>query len=677
MKKRLLLMLALVIMTSMIMPQGVFANEAVRKYIPKVKEIFEIGEEYKDIDIHNRPYRKDDIYDISFMSNDYDINVGIDYDGNIVRYGKHSMRDREEPLKFPKISEEEASKKAKNILTKINPNLFKNAKMNNVRMRGNLDTYYFMYVRNENDIDFNHNTASVEVDSYTGEVTNVYIEWDENIKLANKDNIISEEEAYELFKADQDVELIYILDIQDDKLEGSYRYTIGDRARAIDAKTGENIENLNNFNDYGYYGFLIGNEKKVSIEEENRLVNAGKVVSREEAAKELRSFADLDKSYTIQGSNLVKNKTDESYVWEIQINKQEGNSGFGTTVSVDAIKNQVLNFHKFDMRQEEKFEAKYSLDQASEIAKAFLQKKMPDKYKKVEYVGNIFYDYEGDISEYIFRFNRVIDGVKLPQNGFTISVSSLTGEVMNYNYLWNDIEPLSKEGMIGQDKAKEILLNNRKLDLKYILDKDSIKNKKKEVKLVYCLSDEENIFIDAMTGKKISQESIYNLDDKKEETYKDIDKSYAKAEIEKLRENGIYLEGENFYPKKDISQMDFLYLLSNTKRYMFPYEEEYIYERASRDGVIKPGEKNPDKQITRGQAIKYIVRSFGQEDAANLGDIYKTNYKDIDNSSKELKGYIAVAEGLGLISGEGNFRPNDNLTRQEAAIMIYNILDRD
>ncbi|SHD78015.1 S-layer homology domain-containing protein [Schnuerera ultunensis] len=52
-------------------------------------------------------------------------------------------------------------------------------------------------------------------------------------------------------------------------------------------------------------------------------------------------------------------------------------------------------------------------------------------------------------------------------------------------------------------------------------------------------------------------------------------------------------------------------------------------------------------------------------------------FDDADKISTNLRGHIAIAKGLGLISGEGNFRPKDNLTREEAAVLIYNILNRD
>ena len=95
------------------------------------------------------------------------------------------------------------------------------------------------------------------------------------------------------------------------------------------------------------------------------------------------------------------------------------------------------------------------------------------------------------------------------------------------------------------------------------------------------------------------------------------------------------------------------------------------------EGIVKKEEKNMDGKVTREEAIKYIVRAFGHEPLENMGDIYKVEYNDEAEISPNLKGHIAIARGLGIISKEGNLRPKDNLTREEAAVLIYNILNRD
>ena len=100
-------------------------------------------------------------------------------------------------------------------------------------------------------------------------------------------------------------------------------------------------------------------------------------------------------------------------------------------------------------------------------------------------------------------------------------------------------------------------------------------------------------------------------------------------------------------------------------------------KRLINEGILKQEEKSMEAKVTREEAVKYIIRAFGQEPLDNIRDVYKLEYDDADKISPNLKGHVAIAEGLGLISGDGNFRPTDNLTREEAAVIIYNILNRD
>ncbi|WP_422717878.1 S-layer homology domain-containing protein [Gottschalkia purinilytica] len=56
--------------------------------------------------------------------------------------------------------------------------------------------------------------------------------------------------------------------------------------------------------------------------------------------------------------------------------------------------------------------------------------------------------------------------------------------------------------------------------------------------------------------------------------------------------------------------------------------------------------------------------------------MYKLDFKDADKISPELRGYVAIAQGLGIISGNnGNFNPTDNLTREQGIIVVYNMLN--
>lgn len=191
--------------------------------------------------------------------------------------------------------------------------------------------------------------------------------------------------------------------------------------------------------------------------------------------------------------------------------------------------------------------------------------------------------------------------------------------------------------------------------------------------LVYDFED-KYLVVDAKKGEVIDNRK--ELIEKQE--YKDIENSYAKNQINKLNNHIILFEGEEFKPKQEITQKEFLKLLVQTREMYYIYEDEsYMYERFVRDGILKEKEKNMEAKVAREEAVKYIIRIFGQEPLDNLGEIYKLDYKDADQISTNLKGHIAIAKGLGLISGQGNFRPKDNLIREEAAVLIYNILNRD
>jgi len=92
-------------------------------------------------------------------------------------------------------------------------------------------------------------------------------------------------------------------------------------------------------------------------------------------------------------------------------------------------------------------------------------------------------------------------------------------------------------------------------------------------------------------------------------------------------------------------------------------------------GIVKAGEKSPEVPITREEAAKFAVRMIGLERAAEIKGIYKLNFKDADKISPELEGYVAIANGVGLLKDYGEIiDPKGFLNRLEAVITIYDYL---
>ena len=73
---------------------------------------------------------------------------------------------------------------------------------------------------------------------------------------------------------------------------------------------------------------------------------------------------------------------------------------------------------------------------------------------------------------------------------------------------------------------------------------------------------------------------------------------------------------------------------------------------------------DPDRNITRAEFAAIIARALKLSDK-------KADYKDVND--EWFAPYVGACSEAGIISGyDGMFRPNDNITRQEMAVIIVN-----
>ena len=100
-----------------------------------------------------------------------------------------------------------------------------------------------------------------------------------------------------------------------------------------------------------------------------------------------------------------------------------------------------------------------------------------------------------------------------------------------------------------------------------------------------------------------------------------------------------------------------------------------MYENFIYDGILTEAEKNPEGQVRREDAFVYMVRLDGLDKVAKLQDIFKVEYADGNLISKGKIGYPAILTGMKVICGSGGkVRPQDEITRAEAAVMVYNYM---
>jgi len=695
-KRSISLILTLLMLFTFVMPASALEgyDKELEIAIKKVKSIFSITNDFDKFEYHINSYSSTTEYYLRWYDSTEKLGgleVTIDSDGMVKNYYKFNYNYERENNALPKVSKEEGLEKANDFLKLVNPELFEKvmyAESNdplNVYDR----VYYYNYYRVENGVPFYQNNMYVNVDNMTGEVQSFNCYWDKNIEFDSKDDIIGLDEAKKAYKEKIGLELVYKLDYSKNEMTPYVVYTSLYRGKSIDAKTGEPV----NFNDYIRYGVneeatkVMGSSNAsdgvtLSPEELDAISKAKDIISKEEAEKTARQLIQISSEYKLSSINLYSAWNDkDSFIWNMYlINKDESS----VSVSIDAKNKELLNFYKY-LPYSEKEEVKYDREQLQKKAEDFIKKVQKDKSNFVELV---------DVNEPIvrpleeekprqqyFTFTRKVGDAYFQGNGFSLNVNAITGEVISYDYNWYKGQLPSIEKAISSDRSYDILFNKIGMELQYTRDNTIPYDQlEQSTKLIYSIKNDKPLNIDAFTG-----ELLYGLNrpykDNTVSQYTDIDNSPAKTQIETLARYGIGFSGDKFSPEADINQKDFLYLVLKAKNNYYDISDQdkdfvdKLYNYLINEKIIKENEKSPESIISKEAAAKYIVRVLGYEKVANIEGIYKLEFNDADKVSKELIGYVAIATGLGVIEVEDHrLAPKANMTREEAAVVIYNLL---
>ena len=74
--------------------------------------------------------------------------------------------------------------------------------------------------------------------------------------------------------------------------------------------------------------------------------------------------------------------------------------------------------------------------------------------------------------------------------------------------------------------------------------------------------------------------------------------------------------------------------------------------------------------------MELLLHCAGYSGVAGLQGIFTCSYTDREEIPESLLGYAALAQGLGIVGGEGAFAAGRTATRAEAAVMLYNYMNR-
>lgn len=714
-KKTISIMLTLVLIISVMLPAVVSAQEdqGLQRAIEAAKSKFSIPAEYTEFNYNVYTEDGRNIWNLNWNSPkglNGSMQVSIDDKGVVRSYYSYRPGDYETTSKFPGITRQEARVAAERFIEKVNPGLL--AQLELVEDSKQTITTYahnFNYTRIVNGIPFYNNNVRVEVNKDTGEVRSYYYNWSESFKFPDAKDAIPLDRGELAYVEKLGMKLIYNYRAEenDDYTVYPVYVPVYESNYYIDAFTGEKVKA-----DYGYYDIYYGNESRaegekqmdggeiaLTPEELKAVEEVSKLLTKEQAEGRARNtkLLEISKDYKLTYANLQRDwNYRKDFTWELSFMKEVADKGDYTkehyaSVRLDARTGEIRGFYRY-IPQEINSEGKYNEKQAREKADEFLKAIYGEKTGLLEfdetYEGGYRSLAEGkNPTNYNLRYLRMVNGIQFPANSVWIGFDAVNGKVVSLEMNWYDVEFPSIDNVLPIEDIYDSLFERIGLELQYKLryPEDQglklVSESKPEVVLVYGLVPGKPVNLDATTGQLLDYSGMPYKEVAAIE-YTDISGHYAEEQILALAQYGITIEGTEFKPDIEIAQKDFLALLAKTMNYgTFSPENskelDQLYTYLIRDGIVKKEEKDPDSPVTREDGIKFIVRALKYDKVADIGGIYSTGFKDEGSISSGLIGYVAIAKGLNIVSGnDGYFNPKETLTRAQAAVIIYNYLNR-
>lgn len=570
--------------------------------------------------------------------------------------------------------------------------------------------YVYQYRRLENGIPFPDNTVQVYVNSTTGKVTALYVNWLYNAKIPSAETKITKEKATELIKNNMKMKLFYRSDyfsIYDRKGNMAKKaflvYEPTESYISIDAKTGKVYLTKTEWsNTRGGMekaadaataeGTMAGASNQLTQEEIAKVKELKNIISKDKAIKTIteNSSLYLDKDLTSYEATLSKiddSDLTSSYVWNItlsdprEINYEKDKSYYRAYAyaSVDAVSGKILSFYASVKSYYDEINKKwttvkipYDQKEAQTILENFLKKQMNSRFQnsvlsdtKDDYV--VYYKNDQPVyGGYHYQYNRVNESIEYPYNNIYGSVDGVTGKIYSYGAYWNEnISFESSKGVMTAEKAMDAYLSKKGYELQYEINQvvkassdTDLSSVKYEVRLVYH-PEINPAYISPFTGEQLNyQGEVYT--EEKPYTYKDITNETYYRDILLLADMNIGFEGENFLPDQAITVSELNELLNKIGYYS-------AKEEAVKDNSL----------ITREAIAQTFINKLGLEKLAKLSGIYKTGFADESSIDTQYLGAVALAKGYGLMTSdaENKFNPKSNITRFDAVKLILKYIE--
>lgn len=686
MKRTVCVLLTVLMLFSLALP--VFAaGEDLASIVGKAKSALMIPSEYSEFE--SSKYESGDVlvYQLVWRNPESTkhIECSVLSDGKIISYYTYNSEDRHEGA-ISKFSDEEYISRARTWLMRVNPSYARElefeGEVNTLSIHSNYANVSFD--REVNGIRVSGNNVSISVHKETGEILSMNSQWTETENVEKNENLKELLDAETKLGELSDMRLLYRSAYGEKKAILVYEPRV--RGIMLSARDMAEFEvEVISGDDVIFEAGSGANSamkdesarEELTEEELQKIEELKSLMTREEITSTIRTMAGSTiMSYNIRSISYRKvSGKDEAPRYTATVSL-EGKDNAGGTVVFDAMTKSLISFYSYYPERGKKYMP--MSDAAMEGKAASFAKTWASDVIEKTLLS------ETTPASGSFSFIRLENGIEYQQNSVTVTVDPATGKIRSFSKTWDsDMEFESPEDIISLELATEKYIEKALCELYYVPNGIQRYGGRyaREFKLIYKLSDNAPAYISAKTGEELD----WNLESREKKEYelqKDLAGHFSESAVRAFSDNGIFLsKEEEFKPNEQITKKEAAYLIKLVENgYFREPTEEYLDEcfgELLRRGILRKEDKREDL-LSRESAAAYFVRMKNLTAAAEIKGIYKTKFLDEASISGDMVGYVAIAQGLGLIKGYGNgtFAPKRVVTRGEFACILYNSLGR-
>lgn len=665
--------------------------------ILKLKNKLKIGDEFTSTDYNYYEGTNGTTWNFYWNTEDYSksMNVTCDGYGRISYVYSYSAQDRTVPV----YTSDELKEYAEKFVYEIVPETKGHLVLESVSPSIYNCSYTYTFYRIENGIKMPDNYVSISINFTDRSLNNFNAEWLYDVKIPSASGLISKDEASEKIGKKVDMELSYYITYDEEGNEKAFlAYTPDTSYIAVDAKSGEIYKEKSYWNrskgmdnatasemaDEGKasgFNATLSEAELALIDELKNIIPAETVVKNLKANKSLL----IEASMNTATWNLT-NDGEGNYYWSIRMRDNrpydwENNDTYrayayayvnAKTGELLSFNSSVKSYYEFTDEEVKTVKANYKKSECKKIFADFVNTVNKDRFTQTKLASTTKtheiayneaknkYTYAG----FAFVYDRYYKGIEVNGNRISGAVDAVTGKIFSYSFNWNDEVKLPEpENIISEKDALKAYLGYDGYDLVYEVVTDYedgayYADAVQSIRLVYR-TQISPYYVDAFSGKQLNYSGTEYVNTKTGYNYTDIAGHKYEHSIELLASMGAGFESTEFKPDKAITEAEFAVLMNRINMYFKYYNAD----------------ESSQGKLSREEAAKTIVTVLGYDKVAQL-DIFKTGFTDEKKIGKNYLGYVAIAEGLGLVSADskGKFNPSKSLTRGEAADLLIKAL---